>query len=178
MHESEDTATRPGAPLYVPLSGERPGARLERHGRAVEITDHGVELDNGAMRRWVDYREIDAEGRMHGSLMRAAECGSDSPLWRLLRRGALPDYRVSLDEAAGRVRISAATAAGRQWCDSRFGSREGGLIERSEEAETVAAANAAGLIGTSRDLLGLFLGARTGDRPAAGTERTAEDANA
>lgn len=162
----------------MPLSGERPGARLKRHGRRVEITDHGTELHAGRMRRWVDYREIDAGGRAHGGLMRAADDGGGEAPWRLLRRGALPDYRVSVDETARRVRISPTTAAGRQWYDSRLGSRQGGLVALTTEVDTIAAANAAGLLGTSEDLLGLFLGARTGDLPAADAKEVTENAKA
>ena len=69
----EKTRSKP----RVKLTDERPGARLRRNTRKIEIVDHGTELMNGRKRRCVDYQELDASQKTRGSTLSGDGRGHD-----------------------------------------------------------------------------------------------------
>ena len=143
------------------LTDAQPGARLRLDDRKIEIVDHGTELHAGAIRRWVDYRDIKDEVAA-GPLLRAT---ADDPAdrWRCIRPGTGPDYLLEIEHEPGDVWIRPVTALARDWCQEWFGSRQGGVLPTRADGpgEILESARAAGLKADDEDVLASFVGAET-----------------
>ena len=140
------------------LTKERPGARFRRGSVAIELQDHGTELHNGRIRRWVDYQELNEHYQANGALKRATE---DDPLddWILLHPGFGADYQIEHDETTADLSLRPKTGLGRAWCRNELGSEIGGTLPKNAEEipGILAKARDAGLKPDQNDILSPFL---------------------